>query len=151
VCLIYSSITSYRIFVGKFLQNGQLQCSEEGRRIRIREISGEWIVRLRSESNSYCGLLCNQYDKGIGSQQAQRFIRFPKVSRPALTRAFNISLVGEVECLTLLIPKQRPPLWSSGQSSLLQIQRSRVRFTALPDFLRSSRPGTGSTQPREDN
>jgi hypothetical protein len=42
-----------------------------------------------------------------------------------------------------------PPLWSSGQSSLIQIQRSRVRFPALPDFLRSSGSGTGSTQPRE--
>jgi hypothetical protein len=29
------------------------------------------------------------------------------------------------------------PLWSSGQSSWLQIQRSRARFPALPDFLRS--------------
>jgi hypothetical protein len=27
----------------------------------------------------------------------------------------------------------------------------RVRFPALPDFLRSSGSGTGSTQPREDN
>jgi hypothetical protein len=44
-----------------------------------------------------------------------------------------------------------PPLWSSGQSSWLQIQRSRVRFSAQPDFLRSSGSGTGSTQPREDN
>jgi hypothetical protein len=32
----------------------------------------------------------------------------------------------------------RPPLWSSGQSSSLQIQRSRFRFPALPHFLRSS-------------
>jgi hypothetical protein len=45
----------------------------------------------------------------------------------------------------------RPPLWSIGQSFWLQIQRSRVRFSALPDFLRSRGPGTGSTQPREDN
>jgi hypothetical protein len=45
----------------------------------------------------------------------------------------------------------QPPLWSRGQSSWLQIQRSRVRFLALPDFLRSSGSGTGSTQPREDN
>jgi hypothetical protein len=37
-----------------------------------------------------------------------------------------------------------PPLWSSGQSFWLQIQR-------LPDFLRSSGSGTGFTQPREDN
>jgi hypothetical protein len=44
-----------------------------------------------------------------------------------------------------------PPLWSSGQSSWLQILRSQVRFPALPDFLRSSGSGAGSTQPREDN
>jgi hypothetical protein len=46
---------------------------------------------------------------------------------------------------------KRPPLWSSGQSSWLQIQRSRVRYPALPDFLGSSGSGTGSTQPRKDN
>jgi hypothetical protein len=44
-----------------------------------------------------------------------------------------------------------PPLWSSGQSFWLQIQRFQVRFPALPDFLRSRGSGTGSTQPREDN
>jgi hypothetical protein len=37
--------------------------------------------------------------------------------------------------------KGRPPLWSSGQSSLLQVQRFRVRFLELPDFLRSSGSG----------
>jgi hypothetical protein len=36
------------------------------------------------------------------------------------------------------------PLWSNGQ-------RSRVRFPELPDFLRSSGSGMGSTQPREYN
>ena len=46
---------------------------------------------------------------------------------------------------------ERPPLWSSGQSFWLQIQRSRVRFPALPDFLSSRGSGTGSTQPREVN
>ena len=45
----------------------------------------------------------------------------------------------------------RPPLWSSGQSFWLQIERYRVRFPALPDFLSSSGSGTGSTQPREVN
>ena len=46
--------------------------------------------------------------------------------------------------------KIRPPLWSSGQSFWLQIQRSRVRSPALlADFLGSSGSGTGSTQPRE--
>jgi hypothetical protein len=37
------------------------------------------------------------------------------------------------------------------QSFWLQIQRSRVRFPALPDFLTSRGPGTGSTQPRDHN
>jgi hypothetical protein len=44
-----------------------------------------------------------------------------------------------------------PPLWSSGQCFWLQIQRSRVRFPALPHFLRSRGSGTGSTQPRDHN
>jgi hypothetical protein len=44
-----------------------------------------------------------------------------------------------------------PLLWSSGQSTWLQIQRSRVLFPALPDFLKSSGCGMGSTQPREYN
>jgi hypothetical protein len=43
-----------------------------------------------------------------------------------------------------------PPL-PGGQCFWLQIQRSRVHFVVLPDFLRSSETGTGSTQPREDN
>jgi hypothetical protein len=40
--------------------------------------------------------------------------------------------------INFLSQEERPPLWSSGQSSWLQIQRSRVRFRALPDFLRST-------------
>jgi hypothetical protein len=48
-----------------------------------------------------------------------------------------------------LFAQVKPPLWSSGQSFWLQIQRSWVRFQALPDFLRGSGSGTGSTQPRE--
>jgi hypothetical protein len=45
----------------------------------------------------------------------------------------------------------RPPLWFSGHCSWLQIQRSRVLFPALRDFVRSSVSGMGSTQPREGN
>jgi hypothetical protein len=52
---------------------------------------------------------------------------------------------------SVLLCAQGPPLWSVGQSSWLQMHRSRVWFPALPDFLRSSGSGTGSTQPREDN
>ena len=51
----------------------------------------------------------------------------------------------------IYIYSNRPPLCSSGQSFWLQIQRSRVRFPALPDFLSGSGSGTGYTQPREVN
>ena len=51
----------------------------------------------------------------------------------------------------IFIVKRGPPLWSSGRSFWLQIQRSRVRFPALPYFLSSGGSGTGSTQPREVN
>ena len=64
------------------------------------------------------------------------------------------ALKGEVIrylSFSLLFSPQGPPLWSSGQSFWLQIQRSRARFPALPDFLSSSGSGTGSTQPREVN
>jgi hypothetical protein len=40
-------------------------------------------------------------------------------------------------------------MWSSSWGSGLQIERSRFDFPALPDLLRSSVSGTGSTQPRE--
>ena len=63
--------------------------------------------------------------------------------------------VETIECKGFVIrgavDEGSPPLWSSGQSFWLQIQRSRVRFPALPDFLSSSGSGTGSTQPREVN
>jgi hypothetical protein len=55
----------------------------------------------------------------------------------------------EVRTEFIYIEKSRSPMWSSDQSSWLQVQRSRVRFQELPDFLRSSGSGTVSTQPRE--
>jgi hypothetical protein len=63
--------------------------------------------------------------------------------------------VGPSERMVLLFTAEvtldGPSLWSSVQSFWLQIQRFRVRFPPLPDFLRSKRSGTGSTQPWEDN
>jgi hypothetical protein len=54
-----------------------------------------------------------------------------------------------IETFPRVIDFNRLPLWSSGQSSLLQIQRSRFRFPSLLDFLRTTGFGTGSTQPRD--
>jgi hypothetical protein len=82
--------------------------------------------------------------------------------RLGLKQEWMLSLLSTFECLsffyrffTILLPGGVwwPPLWRSGQSSWLQIRRSRVRFPKLADFLRStcSKSGTGSTQPREDN
>jgi hypothetical protein len=45
----------------------------------------------------------------------------------------------------------RPPLWSSGQEFLVIDPEVRVRFPALPDFMRSSEPETRSTRPHECN
>jgi hypothetical protein len=42
----------------------------------------------------------------------------------------------------------RPPLWSEFLATDPEL---RVRLPALPDFLRSSGSGTGSTQPRGYN
>jgi hypothetical protein len=47
--------------------------------------------------------------------------------------------------------ENRPPLWSSGQSSWLQIQRSRFDSLRCQIFLRGGGSGTGSTQLREYN
>ena len=52
---------------------------------------------------------------------------------------------GRAKIFTVCCCDVGPPLLSSGQSFWLQIQRSRVRSPALPDFLSSCGSGTGST------
>jgi hypothetical protein len=60
------------------------------------------------------------------------------------------SLYGPV--LYMRTMEERPPAISKElQSFWLQIQRSRVRFPTLADFLRSCGSEMESTQPREDN
>jgi hypothetical protein len=49
------------------------------------------------------------------------------------------------------MPTERPPLVGEISVNFLRIDGTTVRFPALPDFLRSSGSGTGSTQPREYN
>ena len=60
-----------------------------------------------------------------------------------LIKAGGRKICYEIHTFINSIWNKGPPLWSSGQSFWLQIQRSRVRFPALPDFLSSSGSGRG--------
>jgi hypothetical protein len=87
----------------------------------------------------------------IRINEAKVVTKRQKRSRKQINGKFsNISSSNENKFKQICLSLEHP-LWSSGQSSWLQILRSRVRFPALPDFLRSLGSGTGSTQPREYN
>jgi hypothetical protein len=75
------------------------------------------------------------------------YICYVDESRPPLWSSGQSSWQhnGDVLCflwgtnwICMLCRRKWPPLWSSGQSSWLRIQRPRVRFPALPHFLRGS-------------
>jgi hypothetical protein len=94
---------------------------------------------LSYESNLFLRLLFDIiYSSYIYCDFCVIFVYFAHVSRDVVSAFFPLCVA------------RGPALWSSGQSSWLKIQRSRVRFPALPDFLRSGGSGTGSTQPRGD-
>jgi hypothetical protein len=57
-----------------------------------------------------------------------------------------VHFLADSNQLKVAVTQYGPPLWSSCQSSWLLTQRSRVRFSALLDFLSSSGYGTGVTQ-----
>jgi hypothetical protein len=63
-------------------------------------------------------------------------------------RVTRIGELGTTQAVTSNRRTLRRNASSGWQSFWLQIQRSRVEFLALPDFLRSSRSGTGPTQRR---
>jgi hypothetical protein len=60
-----------------------------------------------------------------------------------LINSYLQSIKGIIIFFSPFLHFLRPPLWSSGQSFWLQIQRSWVRFTALPGFLKSGGSGNG--------
>jgi hypothetical protein len=63
-----------------------------------------------------------------------------------ITKSFTQHIAG----FFTFCPYSSSSLWFSGQSSWLPTQRSSVQLPALPNCLRSSGSGTGSTQRRED-
>ena len=105
-----------------------------------------------------CGKPRPHRDSIPGRSSPYRIAIPTELSRPQIIQLFSVVFceVRAVHTFDFRIcmnvtTNGGPPLWSSGQSFWLQIQRSRVRFPALPDFLSSSGSGTGSTQPREVN
>jgi hypothetical protein len=68
----------------------------------------------------------------------------------AATQSYFV-IIRRPERMAKMNDPRSTPLWSSVQSSWPQTQRFRVRFPALPDFVRIGESGTASTQPDEDN
>ena len=111
----------------------------------------DWVQRSRWRQLSLCsnsalsGFVDTRYINGFG-------FRWTPCSITPSSTLRNFSLIDDdrirhhFSCCLF-----QQSLWSSGQSFWLQIQKSRVRFPALPDFQSSSGSGTGPTQPREFN
>jgi hypothetical protein len=82
----------------------------------------------------------------------------PDVTPSSSVRALNVEvmvtqLLKVLRYLPFKFPSvvRGPLLWFSSHNSWLQIQRSRVRFSALPDFLTSIESEMRPAQPRKDN
>jgi hypothetical protein len=78
-----------------------------------------------------------------GSQSVGTYRAFQTQSRGSTIEHCNIIQFGKTMGFV------RPPLWSSGQSSWLQIRRP--GFDSWPYQKKNSGSGTGSTQSREYN
>ena len=119
---------------------------------RTCRISGEFRIDLGRGCSDFPGATvahCQQQTTTSGFNLSRKVVA---ISYTVLNGQDFLCSAHTVYLLYVLcVDLRRPPLWSSGQSFWLQIQRSRVRFPALPDFLSSSGSGTGSTQPREVN
>jgi hypothetical protein len=99
--------------------------------------------------NLICSLAGNANEPGL-SHALHRLIHrnyagcFIGAAGPAACfRAYKHQLQGIISYDWWIVT--RPPLWSSGHTSWLLTQRSRVRFPALRNFLNSIGSGTGST------
>jgi len=110
-----------------------------------------WLLFTQLNQVSYVYWTVHHLDSWVKGDQLDIicFILRMDVLTSETCWALNKEIIKQVtsswSLFTQLNQVSGPPLWSTGQSFWLQIQRSRVRSPALPDFLSSS----GSTQPRE--
>jgi hypothetical protein len=82
----------------------------------------------------------------VSEELSSSFIRVTRIGELGTTLAVTSNpRTLRRNTLFIYLSRERPPLLASGQSSRLQIQRSRVRLMALPDYLTNSGSGTGPT------
>jgi hypothetical protein len=107
---------------------------------------GRTTIRLRGASPRNRVQFNTGQEDALSSLARRPSLGPPKFLSIECLLTFPKGKSERVWSLTILVR-----LWSNGLSSCLQIQRSRARFPALPEFLKNSGSGTGSTQAREDN
>jgi hypothetical protein len=118
--------------------------------VRAKQIVAKHVTGTRGGRQSF--LFCSKRKK---LTNIMRGGRGPHVSdhsnkKKGLFRPNGISSIDFVNSFLLFISLRlvalRPPLWSEFLATDSEV---RVRFPALPNFLRSVGSGTGSTQPCE--
>ena len=140
-CLL--AVQSYsRLLHSKSLPQQKLSSHVSSRTVPLANLSAG-TFQWRCSSSSYCN--CNVT---VLILHCEVYFLHTVLLNTSTVFSLNFTCVRLKSCFD---GNKRPHLWSSGQSFWLQIQRARVRFPPLPDFLSSSGSGTGSTQPREVN
>jgi hypothetical protein len=137
--------------------SGETEFSEIATYFRPISSSGDSTLRMEAIFHL---MLCNYYritrpyiPGGITVHHYKYFVAKNRGHRvvfrkPLCSSAHSSSLkIQRSRVRFPALPDFGPPLWSSSQSFWLLTQRSRVRFSALPNFLLSSRSGTGSSHP----
>jgi hypothetical protein len=111
----------------------------------IRDLSSS-----QSSMNSlttFCNMISNSAFYRIRCELEMKWIYISRVCHPG--HIFQLNNLCTQILINFSMDNMPDRLSFSSQSSWLQIKRS--GFAALPDFLRSSGSGTGSTQPHEYN
>jgi hypothetical protein len=105
-----------------------------------------WRYKLKEKTRKENMNFCHKFTNQI------KFIYVPVSTSPNFSFLRNTGSFHGEQMRSNFLRKTacRSLLWSSGQSSWLHTQRSRVQFPTLLDILSSSGSGTGSTQLLDD-